>query len=320
MRLHGVLVRAGMVDEDHYGIFGVASTATPLEIRHAYRAAARRAHPDKGGDEERFHKVARAFAVLSCPTARSLYDRQCALNVGLCYSVPLRVDTVPAGTPISASSAAPLCMRVARGACRLRTAEKRVGPSRRVDDALRQLHSILRDLDALRRFVVLKNMMPHSRAALLEFMEKSHPAAATTLGSEGCGQAAPPLHMPPPRPGCTGRSPAARAVRRLERALAAQVRAEARGRALARAKRKAAMTKKAAQVIAAKEKARGKALKEKARDARRKKARRLLERKGRRDTSRKDQAHQKLNRKVGASQKTGERIAQKKRNSCEEAL
>jgi DnaJ family protein C protein 27 len=59
----------------HYELLGLAATATPEEIKKAYRRAALKHHPDKGGDEEMFKAVCVAMEVLSDENKRSLYDR-----------------------------------------------------------------------------------------------------------------------------------------------------------------------------------------------------------------------------------------------------
>ena len=52
----------------------VSRTATPAEIRAAYRQQAKRCHPDKGGDTRVFSKVQHAYEVLSDPHRRKVYD------------------------------------------------------------------------------------------------------------------------------------------------------------------------------------------------------------------------------------------------------
>jgi curved DNA-binding protein len=48
-------------------VLGVSSDSTPAEIRQAFRDAAKRAHPDTGGDEGAFRQVVDAFHRLQDP-------------------------------------------------------------------------------------------------------------------------------------------------------------------------------------------------------------------------------------------------------------
>ena len=48
-------------------VLGVSSASTPAEVRHAYREAAKRVHPDTGGDESAFHQVVDAYNRLQDP-------------------------------------------------------------------------------------------------------------------------------------------------------------------------------------------------------------------------------------------------------------
>ena len=65
--------------QDYYKTLGVPRTATPAEIKKAFRKLARESHPDKHqGDkaaEARFKAVNEANAVLSDPAKREKYDR-----------------------------------------------------------------------------------------------------------------------------------------------------------------------------------------------------------------------------------------------------
>ncbi len=68
-----------MTYKDYYSILGVSKTATPEEIKKAYRALAMKYHPDKTkGDksaEEKFKDVNEANEVLSDPEKRKKYDQ-----------------------------------------------------------------------------------------------------------------------------------------------------------------------------------------------------------------------------------------------------
>lgn len=63
---------------DYYGVLNVAPTASPDEIKHAYRQMARQSHPDaqsEPGTALLFRQVQEAYEVLSDPARRAAYDR-----------------------------------------------------------------------------------------------------------------------------------------------------------------------------------------------------------------------------------------------------
>jgi curved DNA-binding protein len=59
---------------DHYSVLGVNRTATPDEIKKAYRKLASQHHPDKGGDTAKFQQIQEAYAILSDPEKKIQYD------------------------------------------------------------------------------------------------------------------------------------------------------------------------------------------------------------------------------------------------------
>ncbi len=69
---------------DLYEVLGLSKSATPTEIKKAYRAQARRFHPDTNPDNPyanaNFKRVSEAYEVLSDPERRTLYDELGAKN------------------------------------------------------------------------------------------------------------------------------------------------------------------------------------------------------------------------------------------------
>jgi curved DNA-binding protein CbpA len=62
---------------NHYLLLGVPQDADPDMIRSAFRALARRYHPDagEGSSADRFRQILNAYETLNDPTRRGDYDR-----------------------------------------------------------------------------------------------------------------------------------------------------------------------------------------------------------------------------------------------------
>jgi hypothetical protein len=66
------------VEHSLYEVLDVPPDATAEQIRHAYRLAARRTHPDAGGSSPAFERVTIAYQVLGDPDRRRRYDLRIA--------------------------------------------------------------------------------------------------------------------------------------------------------------------------------------------------------------------------------------------------
>ncbi|MBI4091690.1 MAG: DnaJ domain-containing protein [Candidatus Levybacteria bacterium] len=67
-----------MMDRDYYKILGVSKTASPEELKRAYRKLALQYHPDKNKgkeSEEKFKEINHAYEILSDSQKRQQYDQ-----------------------------------------------------------------------------------------------------------------------------------------------------------------------------------------------------------------------------------------------------
>ena len=73
--------------DDYYAILGIKRTASPKQIKSAYRKLALKYHPDKVPEEEKekaedmFIKVSEAYTVLGDEEKREIYDKYGKLGV-----------------------------------------------------------------------------------------------------------------------------------------------------------------------------------------------------------------------------------------------
>ena len=74
IRSHSFIDASQGDNSKFYDALGVAKNADAAEIKKAYRKAAIKNHPDKGGDPEKFKEVTAAYEVLSDPEKREIYD------------------------------------------------------------------------------------------------------------------------------------------------------------------------------------------------------------------------------------------------------
>lgn len=60
--------------KNYYETLGVTQTASPDEIKRAYRRLASQHHPDKGGNKQQFQEIQKAYDILGDKQKRAEYD------------------------------------------------------------------------------------------------------------------------------------------------------------------------------------------------------------------------------------------------------
>ena len=131
---------AGVEFKDYYKILGVERTATPKEIKAAYRKLSKQYHPDAaGGNEERFKEISVAFDVIGDPEKRKEYDEVRRLG-------PVGAGFAGGGNPFSGfaqtfrvDDLGDLLGNFVGGGRRTRSSGRATGP-RRGDDLEAELH------------------------------------------------------------------------------------------------------------------------------------------------------------------------------------
>lgn len=61
--------------KDYYSILELSKDASENDIKRAYKKAALKYHPDKGGDPEKFKEISEAYQILQDPNKKAMYDR-----------------------------------------------------------------------------------------------------------------------------------------------------------------------------------------------------------------------------------------------------
>lgn len=97
--------------ENLYGVLGVDKNASPTEISKAYKTMARTHHPDKGGSEDAFKRIQRAYDVLSDDKSKEFYDMTGAIPGE--DGAPQGGGGMPGGMPFNMGGGMPFGMNMA---------------------------------------------------------------------------------------------------------------------------------------------------------------------------------------------------------------
>jgi curved DNA-binding protein CbpA len=122
---------------DYYAVLGVERTATPDDVRAAYRRAARASHPDLHPSDQtaldRFKQVQLAYDVLIDPALRAQFDVQTGLRGKAAHRGRRRPDP---NEPIS------LARELGETVRAIRVVARRSGFARRMDRLMRYLERL----------------------------------------------------------------------------------------------------------------------------------------------------------------------------------
>ncbi|MEB3212119.1 MAG: J domain-containing protein [Leptolyngbyaceae bacterium] len=97
--------------QSYYAILGVSPWASPIEVRRAYRELSKRYHPDTTHlpvaiAQEKFHVLNQAYATLSNPEKRKLYDLNHGYSRVSVMQVPSTVRNQRSSNPSFSSRSA----------------------------------------------------------------------------------------------------------------------------------------------------------------------------------------------------------------------
>ncbi|MBE9191335.1 J domain-containing protein [Gloeocapsopsis crepidinum LEGE 06123] len=95
--------RTSVHQNSYYALLGLHPSASPIEIRRAYRELSKRYHPDttdlpKANATAKFQQLNEAYATLSSPERRSQYDLKIGYSRVAVIQVPVDLNR-PASNP-----------------------------------------------------------------------------------------------------------------------------------------------------------------------------------------------------------------------------
>ena len=89
--------------KNHYAVLGISRTADQQQIHHAFRAQARRYHPDVAPDAapEQFRRIVEAYEVLGDPVRRYQYDRSLQPHLAIRHRHVQPEPLIPEQQPVN---------------------------------------------------------------------------------------------------------------------------------------------------------------------------------------------------------------------------